>query len=66
MTIAASVRPWRRGSKRDFRYWHLTDMTAMSDLSSLCAAQRTLTQPFALVLYVFLNDASQAVSRTDA
>src|SRR6266404_3264170 len=39
---------------------------AMSDLSPLCAAQRTLTGPCSLVLYVSLNDASQAVTRADA
>jgi len=39
---------------------------AMSDLSLLCAAQRTLTGPSALVLYVSLNDASQALTRADA
>src|SRR5450432_2044632 len=43
----------------------LNGHAAMSDLSPLCAAQRTLTGPCVLVFYVSLNDASQALTRAD-
>src|SRR6267143_600925 len=61
------ARPCRSALPRErFRSMARTGHTVMSDLSPLCAAQQTLTQPFALVLYVSLNDASQAVTRADA